>query len=116
MTSSTPEATTPPPAGAEWLGEWDAQHQDRVFLFPAVEVDEVVLFLTGVQTTDGRTATSIGVKFRNSPPMTMALDLTPAQARQLARALIVQADAAERVDGIGTPDNFRPKPIGPGPH
>lgn len=100
--------STPPPAGAEWIGEWDAQYQDRVFLFPAVEVDEVVLFLTGVQTTDGRTATSVGLRLRNSPPMTMALDLTPAQTRQLAGALLVQADAAERVDGVGTLDDFRP--------
>jgi hypothetical protein len=102
------DATTPPPAGAEWLGEWDAQHHDRVFLFPAVQVDEVVLFLTGVQTTDGRTATSIGLKFGDSPPMTLALDLTPAQARQLARALNDQADAAERVDGIGSCRPQRP--------
>ena len=93
---------SPPPAGAEWVGEWDAQYQDRVYLFPAVEVDEVVMFLTGVQATDGRTATSIGLRFTDSPPMTVALDLTPAQARQLARVLMDQADAAERVDGVGT--------------
>jgi hypothetical protein len=108
MTPIEPEATTPPPAGAEWLGEWDAQYHDRVYLFPAVEADEVVLFLTGVQTTDGRTATSIGLKLRNTPPMTVALDLTPAQARQLARALLTQADAAERVDGIGERRPQRP--------
>jgi len=91
----------PPPAGAEWLGDWDALHQDRVYLFPSVQVDRAVLFLTGVQTTDGRTATSIGVRFDDTPPMTVALDLMPEQARQLGRALIFQADAAERVDGIG---------------
>jgi hypothetical protein len=91
----------PPPAGAEWLGEWDPRHHDRVYLFPAIQIDQTFLFLTGVQTTDGRTATSIGVRFSDSPPRTVALDLMPEQARQLARALIAQADAAERVDGIG---------------
>jgi hypothetical protein len=101
MTTNSPEANPPPPAGAEWLGEWDAQYHDRVYLFPVVEVDGVTLFLTGVQTTDGRTATSIGLRLANSPPMTVALDLTPTHARQLAHALIAQADHAERVDGIG---------------
>jgi hypothetical protein len=98
--NSSAGKTPPPPAGAEWLGDWDALHQDRVYLFPAVQVDRTLLFLTGVQTTDGRTATSIGVRFIDSPPMTVALDLMPEQARQLGRALIAQADAAERVDGI----------------
>lgn len=89
------------PAGAEWVGEWDDHYQDRVYLFPPVEADEVVVFLTGVQTSDGRTATSIGLRFADTPPMTVALDLMPEQARQLARALMALADAAEAVDGTG---------------
>ena len=93
-------ANYPPPAGAEWLGEWDAEYQDRVYLFPAIEVNEAKLFLTGLQTTDGRTATSVGLRFTDSPPMTLALDLAPVQARELARALMALADAAESVDGI----------------
>ena len=100
-TESTAAKPAPPPAGAQWLGEWDPHHRDRVYLFPAIQVDQTFLFLTGVQTIDGRTATSIGVRFADSPPRTVALDLMPEQARQLARALIAQADAAERVDGIG---------------
>lgn len=98
--SATAASTTPPPAGAEVVGEWDEHYQDRVYLFPAAEVDEVFLFLTGVQTIDGRTATSIGLRFIDSPPMTVPLDLTPSQARQLARTLVALAAAAEAVDGI----------------
>ena len=83
----------PPPVGAAWVGQPDTDGA-RFYRFPAVEVDNVSASVVGVQHRDGFTSSSVGVAV--SGP---AADLTPAQARQVARLLIALADRAEAVDG-----------------
>jgi hypothetical protein len=82
-------------AGAAWVGQPDSDGA-RFYHFPAAEVDNVSASVVGVQHCDGSTASSVSVAV--SGP---AADLTPAQARQVARLLVALADRAEAVDGIG---------------
>ncbi len=79
----------PPPAGAAWVGQPDSDGA-RFYSFPAAEVDNIAARVVGVQDVDGSTASSVGVAV--SGP---AADLTPAQARQVARLLMNLADRAE---------------------
>jgi hypothetical protein len=86
-------ATLPsPPAGAAWVGQPDTDGA-RFYRFPAVEVDNVAVRVVGVQDVDGFTSSSVGVAVSGA-----AADLTPAQARQVARLLMNLADRAEDTD------------------
>jgi hypothetical protein len=90
---TTVTSTPALPRGAAWVGQPDTDGA-RFYRFPAVEVDNVAVRVVGVQDVDGITSSSIGVAV--SGP---AADLTPAQARQVARLLMNLADRAEAVDG-----------------
>ena len=88
--------TPPPPAGATWV-DVDWQDGNRFFTGAEVEVGalsgRLTVGIAGSQHRSGRTLTNVRVC--GDPP-----DLTPAQARQFARALMAAADRAEVVDGI----------------
>ncbi len=91
MTTAT--STPAPPRGAVRVGQPEADGA-RFYRFSAAEVDNIAAWVGGVQDVDGFTSSSVGVTLAGP-----AADLTPAQARQLARLLIALADCAERVDG-----------------
>lgn len=89
------------PPGAVWVSDWDADHDDR--FFTGAEVDLGALNATTM------TVSTAGTQHRTGPTLTnirVTIDggdgpeLTPAQARAMARALMAAADRAEAVDGI----------------
>ncbi|MGV0991096.1 MAG: hypothetical protein ACOYB7_02475 [Mycobacterium sp.] len=95
-------APTPPPAGAEFVGEWDLQFDDRFFRFAPTSVEDVAAYLSGVQNRDATTATNVvlrlgGAVIVNGKSVDVAADLTPAQARELGRIL---TDLAERCHAL----------------
>jgi hypothetical protein len=101
MNSPTP----PPPASAAWTGPWDDEFHDRVFGTDPVVLGPVAAMLTGLQHRDGSTITGVALRVEGAiitgvSPATVAADLTPTQARELAETLIMLADRAETLDGL----------------
>lgn len=98
-------ANTPPPAGTAWTGDWDEQFGDRVYGTDPVVIANVAALLTGVQHRNGSTVSGValrvaGTPLSGSPNAAVVADLTPAQARELADALLALAGRAEHLDGI----------------
>ena len=96
----------PPPSGTEWVSEWDCQFEDRVYGGPPVLLGDIAALLTGLQHRDGSTVSGVALRVRGTGipaggPAAVTADLTPAQARELADALIDLACTAERLDGLG---------------
>lgn len=101
---STP--TTPPPAGTAWVGDWDADFDDRVYGGDPVVVGDIAALLTGVQHRNGSTVSGVALRIEGAVigsgrRSALAADLTPGQARELAGLIVALADQAEAVDGIG---------------
>lgn len=98
-------ADTVPPAGTTWMGEWDAELDDRVYGGDPVAVGGVSALLTGIQHRSGSTVSGValrveGVRIPDRQGAAVTADLTPTQARELAEALAALAFQAERLDGI----------------
>jgi hypothetical protein len=105
MTDETHNSATPPPAGTTWTGEWDEQFGDRIYGTDPIVVGDVSALLTGVQHRTGSTVSGValrvtGAVIAGDHQATVAADLTPPQARELADALSAFADRAERLDGL----------------
>jgi hypothetical protein len=103
-TGTTPAAA--PPAGTAWVGEWDAQFDDRVYGADPVTVGDIAALLTGVQHRNGSTVSGVAVRVDGGVvvggrELPIVVDLTPAQARELGEVLIGLAENAESLDGIG---------------
>jgi hypothetical protein len=97
-------ATTPPPAGTTWTGDWDEHFHDRVFGAEPISVGGVAALLTGVQHRSGSTVSGVALRVEGAvivsgPEVAVAADLTPGQARELAGLLAALADRAEAIDG-----------------
>ncbi|MEI7519195.1 MAG: hypothetical protein WCJ98_12050 [Mycobacteriaceae bacterium] len=105
MTTGTNPAAAPP-AGTAWVGEWDAQFDDRVYGADPVTVGDIAALLTGVQHRNGSTVSGVAVRVDGGVvvggrELPIVVDLTPAQARELGEVLIGLAENAESLDGIG---------------
>ena len=79
-------ATTPPPAGTTWTGDWDEHFHDRVFGAEPISVGGVAALLTGVQHRSGSTVSGVALRVEGAvivsgPEVAVAADLTPGQAR-----------------------------------
>ena len=104
MTDDAHDIVTPFPPGAAGVGAGDEQFHDRVFGADPVVVAGAAALLTGVQNRDGSTVSGVALRVEGAPirggsAFTVAADLTPEQARELAGALISLADRAEQLDG-----------------
>ena len=89
-----------PPAGAAWVGDWDAQFHDRVYGADPVAVGDIAALLTGMQHRNGSTVSGVAVRVGGTESP-IVVDLTPAQAREFGEALIGLAERAEALDRIG---------------
>lgn len=102
----------PPPPGASWTGDWDVEHQDRIFGGEPIAVGSVAALLTGVQHRSGATVSGVALRVSGtvigSGQQPVVADLTSEQARELAVALIALADRAEALDGIAPGGRARP--------
>jgi len=90
----------PPPVGTTWVSDWDGNFADRFFVGSEVEVDvldyqAVSVRLSGCRHASGLTVTNLRLAIDAGE----AVDLTPAQAGQLAAVLLARAEQAERLDG-----------------
>lgn len=97
---------TPPPSGTEWTGEWDVHFQDRIYGSAPVLLGDITALLTGLQHRDGSTISGVTLRVQGTGipagnPATVAADLTPGQARDLAETLLELAGKAEKLDGLG---------------
>ena len=105
MSDQTHTTSTPPPAGTTWTGEWDEQFGDRIYGTDPIVIGDTATLLTGVQHRNGSTVSGVAVRVAGAVIAgdqrgVVAADLTPAQARELADALHVLADRAERLVGL----------------
>ena len=105
--TDTPETTTPPqpPPGTAWMGDWDGHFHDRVFGTEPVAGANVAALLTGVRHRNGSTASGVALRVEGTVvgggrQVAVAVDLMPAEARELAEVLALLADRAEALDGI----------------
>ena len=99
---------TSPPAGTVWVGDWDADFQDRVYGGDPVVIGDIAALLTGVQHRNGATVSGVALRVKGAVIGSgrrgaVTADLTPGQARDLAGVLTELADSSEAVDGIGSP-------------
>ncbi|MBU3751065.1 MAG: DUF2510 domain-containing protein [Mycobacterium sp.] len=99
----TESPETPPPVDAVWIGEWDTHAGDRAYRLPRVDAAAAIVFVTGLQNRDGSTYSGISMTFADSPRHTVAAEMTVAEARELARLLIAQADRAKALDAATNP-------------
>jgi len=95
----------PPPPGAAWVGEWDENFGDRVFGSDGVHVGGVTALVTGVQNRDRSTASGVALRVQGTgiataPTAAVIVDLTPAQAYELAAVLTTLAARAEETDRL----------------
>lgn len=95
MTDETHDSTPTPPAGTTWMGEWDEQFGDRIYGADPIVTGDVVALLTGVQNRNGSTVSGVALRVGGT-----VVDLTPAQACDLADALSALAQRAEALDGL----------------
>lgn len=94
-----------PPPGTAWAGDWDADHGDRVYGTDPIAIGNTAALLTGIQHLNGNTVSGIALRIHGTvipdhrcPAITT--DLTPTQARELARTLTSLANHAETLDGL----------------
>ncbi len=104
MTDQTNSTDIPPPAGTTWMGEWDTEFGDRIYGADPIVVGAVAALLTGVQHRSGSTVSGVALRMRGAviagDQGAVVIDLTPAQAREIADALNALADRAEALDGL----------------
>ena len=103
---SSDNTSPAPPPGTAWVGDWDAQFDDRVYGADPVTVGGVAALLTGVQHRSGTTVSGVALRVdggavTGGTGLPIVIDLTPAQARELGEVLTGLAGRAEVLDGIG---------------